>query len=488
MAARKPRTRVPPPLMRWRLPSGRGATEQPNTRGDGQVALTPLFWALIVATGVATGLFADLLMFILFHVEHLAYSYNQGPGHFEMAVERVSKARRIEVMAAGGAATGVAWYLLRRYTSGRRADLDDSIWSGYGDLSFRRGFISSMISEAAVGVGGSIGREAAPKLMGGISGSLIGRWARLTPEQRRLLVACGGGAGMGAVYNVPLGGSLITAELLYGSFSIEVVMPALLCSAVATAVSWIYLPIEATYVNIPTYQVTASQMVWSILLGPVVGVIAVGYVRLIGWVSFHRVSGRLSAVGPLVGFSAVAVVGFAYPQLFGNGKDMAHDALIGQGTIALFLALFALKPIVTAVCLGSGATGGLFTPTMSTGAVLGAGLGLAWSHMWPASPVGSYALIGAAAMLGAGTQAPVSALVLVVELTRSADSVIVPMIVATAIATMVSRRIDGYSIYSARLPAAEVPAASDEQIVGEEEIVGEEQIVEDEEIVGDGTA
>jgi CIC family chloride channel protein len=215
------------------------------------------------------------------------------------------------------------------------------------------------------------------------------------------------------------------------------------------------------------YHVTASQMVWSILLGPVVGVIAVGYVRLIGWVEFHRASGRLSAVGPLIGFSAVAVVGFAYPQVFGNGKDMAHDALVGQGTIALFLALFALKPIVTAICLGSGATGGLFTPTMSTGAMLGGGLGLAWSHLWPASPVGSYALIGAAAMLGAGTQAPVSSLVLVVELTGSADSVMVPMIVATAIATVITRRIDGYSIYSARLPAAEVPAAAEAQVAAD---------------------
>ena len=92
--------------------------------------------------------------------------------------------------------------------------------------------------------------------------------------------------------------------------------------------------------------------------------------------------------------------------------------------------------------------------------MLGAGLGLAWSHLWAGSAAGSYGLIGAAAMLGAGTQAPVSSLVLVVELTHSADTVIVPMVVATALATVIARRIDGYSIYSARLPAAEVPATA----------------------------
>jgi CIC family chloride channel protein len=452
---RKPRARVPPPLMRWRLPSGRGATEQPNTRPVAKVALTPLFWALVVATGIATGLFGDLMMYILFHVERLSYAYSHGS--FEAAVERASKARRVEVLATAGAITGVAWYLLRRLTPGRKADLDDSVWSGSGELSFRRGFISSMISEVAVGAGGSIGREAAPKLMGGISGSVLGRWARLTPEQRTLLVACGGGAGMGAVYNVPLGGALITAELLYGSLSLEVVVPALLCSAVATATSWIYLPIHPTYEDVPAYHVTATEMVWSLLVGPVVALIAVAYIRLVGWVSHHRLSGTRAAFGPLVGFSIVGVVGFAYPQLFGNGKDMAHDVFLGEGTVGLLLALFALKPIVTSICLGSGATGGLFTPTLSTGAVLGGGLGLAWSHLWPGSPVGSYALVGAAAMLGAGTQAPISSLVLVIELTGTADSVMVPMIVATAVATFIARRIDGYSIYSARLPAEEVP-------------------------------
>lgn len=85
-----------------------------------------------------------------------------------------------------------------------------------------------------VGMGASIGREAAPKLMGGVSGSLLARWTKLTPAQRRLLVACGAGAGLAAVYNVPLGGALFTAEVLYGSLNLPVILPALACSAIAT--------------------------------------------------------------------------------------------------------------------------------------------------------------------------------------------------------------------------------------------------------------
>jgi chloride channel protein, CIC family len=108
---------------------------------------------------------------------------------------------------------------------------------------------------------------------------------------------------------------------------------------------------------------------------------------------------------------------------------------------------------VTALCLGSGASGGLFTPVMSTGAVAGGFLGLAWSLLWPGSPVGAYAMIGAAALIGAGMQAPLAALALVLELTHSGFALMVPMVIATVIATAITRWIDGYSIYTARLSA-----------------------------------
>jgi H+/Cl- antiporter ClcA len=105
-----------------------------------------------------------------------------------------------------------------------------------------------------------------------------------------------------------------------------------------------------------------------------------------------------------------------------------------------------LKPLVTALCLGSGAAGGLFTPTLSTGALLGGLLGTVWSLVWPGSPAGAYALIGAA------MQAPLAALALVIELTDSGFQLALPMMAATLIATTVARYIDGYSIYSAGLP------------------------------------
>ena len=113
------------------------------------------------------------------------------------------------------------------------------------------------------------------------------------------------------------------------------------------------------------------------VIGPVVGLVASGYIRLIGWVSHHRASGLMLFPAMLAAFGALGLIGFRYPQLFGNGQDMAHDAFLGRGALLLFLALFMLKPLVTSACLRSGAAGGLFTPTLSTGAVFGAFVG------WP---------------------------------------------------------------------------------------------------------
>jgi chloride channel protein, CIC family len=446
------RMRRPRPLLKRRLPSGRGAMEQPNITSGGAGVLTPRFWMMVVLTGIAAGLLGALMMGILFNVGYAAFGYHSGT--FQHGVEQASAVRRVGSLLIAGAFGGVAWFLLRRYTKGEPSEIDEALWSGDGRLSFRRCLGTSVISEVVIGMGASIGREAAPKLLGGASGSVLAGWGGLSAPQRRLLVACGGGAGFAAVYNVPLAGALFTAEILIGSISLPVVLPAVVCAWIATATAWVYLPDRAIYQGIPDYHTTWSLMTWALLAGPVIGLASAGYIRLIGWVSYHRVSGTRALFAPLVAFGILGVIGIWYPQLFGNGLDMAHDAFLGIGGLGLLLVLFALKPLVTALCLESGASGGLFTPTLATGAVLGGGLGIAWSLAWPGSPSGAFAMVGATAMIGASLQAPLSGLALVLELTHSGFGLMVPMTAATALATLVAFHVDGYSIYSARLPAS----------------------------------
>lgn len=419
--------------------------------GDGEAALSLTFWSVLVLTGIATGLLGASLMALLFHVEHAAFGYHSGD--LESGVKAASAMRRVTSLLIAGAFGGVAWYLLRRYTPGKKSDIDDVLWSRSGELSVRRSLGTSVISEIVIGLGASLGREAAPKTMGGLSGGLLGRWFGLSVAQQRLLIACGGGAGLACVYNVPLGGALFTAEILCGSISVVTMLPALACCGIATVTAWSYLPNQATYLDVPEYHVSATLLVWALLAGPLIGLGAAAYIRGIGWLSHHRITGVASLPAPLIAFGVLGVIGIAYPQLFGNGKGMAHDVFVGGGTLGPLLMLALLKPAVTALCLASGASGGLFTPVLSTGAVLGGGLGLLWSHLWPGTPLGAYAMVGAAAMIGCAMQAPITGVALVLELTHSGFGLMTPMIVATVIATAAVRYIDGYSIYSARLPA-----------------------------------
>jgi H+/Cl- antiporter ClcA len=306
------------------------------------------------------------------------------------------------------------------------------------------------LSIVTIGMGVSLGREAAPQLAGAATASWLAEWAQLPQWQRRLLVASGAGAGFAAVYNVPLAGALFALEVLLGTVALPLVLPALAMSVTATAVAWITLGTAHTY-HMPTYNLKAAQMVWALVAGPLIGVAAVVWVRLIERASSLRPKHRGRFVAPLVVFGLLGVVSIQYPQLLGNGKEIVQVAVLGGYSLGLSAILLALKPLATAGCLGAGALGGLFTPTLSIGVLLAGVLEGIWSHIWPGTVPGSYALIGGAAFLGAAMQGPLSAVVLVLELTRHFDLLMAPTLVAVTIATVTARRLGAGSIYSARL-------------------------------------
>jgi H+/Cl- antiporter ClcA len=152
----------------------------------------------------------------------------------------------------------------------------------------------------------------------------------------------------------------------------------------------------------------------------------------------------------------LGLVSIWFPQLLGNGRDISQLAFTNQAAPALLLIVLVLKPAATVLCMRTGAPGGLFTPSLTVGALLGAVLGHAWSWLWPGVPAGLFAIIGAAAVLAATTQGPISTVVLMMELTGRDRSFILPLLLAVATATLVARTIEPRSIYDARLTDEEV--------------------------------
>ncbi len=161
-------------------------------------------------------------------------------------------------------------------------------------------------------------------------------------------------------------------------------------------------------------------------------------------------------MAPVIVLGLVGVVSIWFPQILGNGKDISQLLFTNQVAPALVLALLFFRPAATILCMRSGAPGGLFTPSLTAGALLGAVLGHAWSWLWPGVPPGLFAVLGAGALLAATTQGPVSAVILLMELTGRDRSFILPLLLIAGIATLVARTIEPRSIYDARLTDEEV--------------------------------
>ncbi len=408
------------------------------------------FWMLVPLVGISTGLVAALLMGLLRLAEWVAWG-GGGLGDFEHRVAATLPLRRVLILLAGGLIVGgVALALRRKPGSGTAGGLTAAIWLREGRLPFLQTLAGAALSVVGVGFGASLGREGAPKEAGAAIASRLADLIGIADEERRLLVACGAGAGMAAVYNVPFGGALFALEVLLGTLSLPLVLPAILVSGIAVAASWPFLPPRTTY-DIPDYPLSWMALAFAAAVAPFAGVASVAYMRLIVWANRRKPKSWGLAWQPALAFAVLGALAIPFPQLPGNGRDLAEPLFAGSYGLVLVAALLVLKPLVTAACLGSGAPGGLFTPTLTTGALLGAVLGHLWGLVLPGPAPGLCALLGAAAFLGAATQGPVSAIVLVLELTARLDALTVPLIIAVAGAVLTQRQLDERSIYSARV-------------------------------------
>jgi len=409
------------------------------------------FWLAIVLTGLATGACAAALTLILQAVQHLVWP---GPTLLD-AAEQATAWRHILVLLAAGLVTGAGQIVLVRLTSSNSIDITEAIWFSAGRLPALRTLGSAVLSVVVVGMGASLGREGAPKQAGAVIANALSDKADFSDEQRRLLVACGAGAGMAAAYGVPLGGALFALEVLRGMLALRLVLPALLTSVIASATAWLVLPNLPTY-SIPRFDNSAANLVLALVIGPIAGLVSVAFVRLIARADRDRPKQWRRLLAPLLALGLLGLVSIPFPQLLGNGKNIVQLAFTDQLPFALLLWLLLLKPAATLLCLGSGVPGGLFTPSLALGALLGAVLGHACSLLWPEAQPALAAVVGAGAVLAATTQGPISAVVLIMELTGQDRAFIAPLLVAVVIATLVSRRIEPRSIYDARLTDEEI--------------------------------
>ena len=386
-----------------------------------------------VLTGIGAG-FGGMLLALLHAIQHVAYGYSLshvvGTQSFLAGVTQADPLRRLAVLVVCGLVAGGGWWALYRYgrplVSIRRA-----VRAADPRMPFVSTTVHALLQIVTVALGSPLGREVAPREIGSLLAGQLAHRAGLTSADCRLMVACGAGAGLAAVYNVPLGGAVFVLEVLLGTFELRALVVAVVTSAIAAAVAWIGLGNEHQY-TVPAFVLSTPLVAWSIVCGPLFGFAAYGFVRLTTRARADAPKGRLLPVLALVNFAVIGVLAMRFPQLLGNGKGPASLGFDGTLTIGVAATLLVLKVLIEAGSLRAGAEGGLLTPGLANGALLGVVLGGLWGLVWPGASIGGCALIGATAFLAASMQMPITAVVLLLEFTRVNHDSLVPMLLALA--------------------------------------------------------
>ena len=334
------------------------------------------FWSAVALTGVCAGLGAAALTWLFKAVQALAWGVAD-PSALLEAARKASPLLHIAVLLGAGLVTGLGQWLMTRLTSGNGIEITEAIWFQAGRLPALRTLGSAALSIVIVGMGASLGREGGPKQAGAVFGNLFSSLQNLPDEQRRLIVAIGAGAGMAAVYSVPLGGAVFALEVLRGALALRLVLPALAAALIATRTAAFVVPNEPIYA-VPVYAIAADVYLWAILASPLIGLASIAFVRAIAWADRVRPSDWRRLIAPPLAFSVIGLMSIVFPELLGNGQDVAQLLFRHPLAPLALVPLVVLRPLATVVSSASGAPGGLFTPSLTFGALMGAALGGLW--------------------------------------------------------------------------------------------------------------
>ncbi|MEU6213663.1 chloride channel protein [Streptomyces sp. NPDC047023] len=400
------------------------------------------FAAAVLVVGLAAGAAGAALALLLHTVQHLAFGYDSGT--FLAGVEAASPQRRLVCVTLAGVVAGLGWWLLHRYAR-PLVDIGQALRMESPRMPALTTTAHATLQVVTIGLGSPLGREVAPRQLAAVLATGIVRRTGLSPAQCRTLVACAAGAGLAAVYDVPLGGVVFTLEVLLGTWALRSVVPAVLTAAVATLVARLVVPDEPVY-QLPDLPFSSSLLLWAFLAGPLVGACAHGFSRLVSAASARAPRGNALLWTAPAAFLALGLLAIPFPQLLGNGKGPAEVAFTGNPTLALATVLLVLRTAVVALCLRAGAYGGLLTPSFANGALLGIVAGRLWELIWPGTLLASYAVVAAGAFLAVSQRMPVTAIVLALEFTGFQQEVVVPLLLAVAGATATGALLRGGAV------------------------------------------
>jgi chloride channel protein, CIC family len=324
--------------------------------------------------------------------------------------------------------------------------------------------VKSLASAIAIGSGAAVGREGPIIQIGSALGSTLGQIVRMPPGQRIILVAAGAGSGIAATFNTPIGGVMFAIELMMPEVSVRTFLPVALATGTATFIGRFFFGAQPAFTvphlaPISVDATSAITLCLYALLGALIGVAAAGFIRGLHLAEdlFDKIKERYTR--HILGMLLVGILIYVLQQQFGHyyvegvGYATVQAILIGQLSAGgLLLVLFFCKVLATSLSLGSGSSGGIFSPSLFMGATIGGAFAaiLTTLNLPLAIDIPSFAMVGMGAMVGGGTGAVMTSVAMIFEMTRDYD-IVLPMIVAVALSVGVRRLLSRENIYTLKL-------------------------------------
>ncbi len=370
----------------------------------------------------------------------------------------------------------IAWFAREAKGHGVPEVMQALVMNG-GRIRPRVAIAKIIASALCIGTGGSAGREGPIVQVGSALGSVTGQFLHLSDERIKNLVSCGAAAGIAATFNAPIAGVAFAIEVLMSELQVRMFGNVVIASVSASVVSQMFLGDRPAF-SVPSYTLhSPSALFFYLLLGLASALAGIMFIRMLSWFedTFDNWNFPL-ALKPAVGAVLLGLLGLLYlrlpgvgfstptefqlgmplieniPRLYGSGFTFIEEVLHGQVNMYLLAILIFLKPLATSFTLGSGNSGGVFAPSLFLGAMLGGAMGTLFAAWQPelAGPSGSYALVGMAAVFAAAARAPLTAILIVIEMSND-YSMILPLMVATITAGYLAQVLYPESIYTIKL-------------------------------------
>ncbi len=403
------------------------------------------------AVGLITGCGAILYDGLIHLVQWLALTSQDHPLHV------LPDLRWYQILLApalGGLAVGLVGFFRSKDAIGHGVpEVIESVALGNGKFRWQSALTKSISSALTIGSGGSVGREGPIVHIGASLGSLLGQMLRVPADRLPTLAGCGVAGGIAAVFNAPIAGAFFALEVVIGNFAMPAFGPVMLSSVLATVVSRSYFGDHPTFV-VPAYSLlSAWELPFYLGLGIVCGL--GGLVFMFVLENIEKATAKIAlpdTIKPAVGGLLVGGMILLAPHLYGTGHQTMDAILRGGLTWPYLLLLFPLKMCATSLTLASGGSGGLFVPALYLGAVLGSLFGMGSDALFPSltGPSGGYALVGMAAFLAGVVHCPITAFLLLFEITTDYN-IILPLMVSCTVSTMVAKLFRQESIYTLSL-------------------------------------